>query len=251
MREVLNQILRISKENKIPIPYLVGGIPRDIYISGKAEDSDLDITTNSSDITRLALLSCDYFKKYFKVFDDGHITIYLEDYRVDFSSNFISKEAIEYQQDLDDKFLEEVYSRDFTINTLHLDLENYEFIDPLGVAKDDIERGIIKTVSLPEITLTDDPNRLWRAIEFSARLNFELDDSLVNFVKENKRYFSENPDIKASYIENLIGKRIKTNPENILKNLIKMNILDLVPLTGEFKKELIKRRMIKEYLDQT
>ena len=249
MKEILSKILKISEENKISKPYLVGGIPRDLYLGLDPTDSDLDITTNSSDIIRLALLSCDYFRKYFKVFDDGHITIYLDDYTLDFSSNFISDAAVKYAGYINDNSLEEVYSRDFTINTLHMDLESYETIDPTGLGKDDLDKGIIRTIASPEITLTDDPNRLWRAIELSARLNFDIDDDILSFVKENKEYFSEHPEIKLSYIENLIGQRIKTNPKKILENLVEMNILNLVPLTGEFKKELLKRRMVKDYLD--
>ena len=249
MKEILSKILNISEENKISKPYLVGGIPRDLYLGLDPADSDLDITTNSSDIIRLALLSCDYFRKYFKVFDDGHITIYLDDYTLDFSSNFISDAAVKYAGYINDNSLEEVYSRDFTINTLHMDLESYEIIDPTGLGKGDLDDGMIRTIASPEITLTDDPNRLWRAIELSARLNFDIDDDILSFVKENKEYFSEHPDIKLSYIENLIGQRIKTNPKKILENLVEMNILNLVPLTGEFKKELLKRRMVKDYLD--
>jgi len=249
MKEILDSILKISKENKISKPYLVGGIPRDLCLNIDPTDSDLDVTTNSSDIIRLSLLSCDFFRKYFKVFEDGHISIYLDDYTLDFSSNFISDAATKYAGYISDDFLEEIYSRDFTINTLHMDLETYEINDPIGCGKKDINRRVIKTVSSPEITLTDDPNRLWRAVELSARLDFDIDEGILNFVKENKKYFSEHPDIKLSYIENIIGKRIKTNPKKILENLVEMNILNLVPLTGEFKKELLKRRMIKDYLD--
>lgn len=249
MKTILSDILRISEENKISKPYLVGGIPRDTYLGINTEDSDFDITTNSSDIIRLALLACDFFKKYFKVFDNGHIKMYSDTYTLDFSSNFISDNAVKYIGKVDDEYLKEVYSRDFTINTLHMELDSGNIIDPTGRGKGDIDQKIIKTIASPEITLTDDPNRLWRAIELSARLDFDIDQGIIDFVKENKKYFSEHPEIKISYIENIIGKRIKTNPQKILENLIQMNILNLVPLTGEFKKELLKRRMIKDYLD--
>ena len=249
MKSVLSNILRISEENKISKPYLVGGIPRDIYLGISTEDSDLDITTNSSDIIRLALLSCDFFKRYFKVFDDGHITIYSDEYTIDFSSNFVSDSAVKYLGESDDEHMQEIYSRDFTINALHMTLDSNEILDPTGRGKEDADKKMIKTIASPEITLTDDPNRLWRAIELSARLDFDIDQDIVGFVKQNKEYFSEHPEIKLSYIENIIGKRIKTNPQKILENLIQMNILNLVPLTGEFKKELLKRKMVKDYLD--
>ena len=249
MREIFKTILEIAENNKISQPFAVGGIPRGLYLNNKKDlDSDIDITTNSSDITRLAVLVADHFQKFFKVFDDGHIALYLDDHIVDFSSNFISESAVDYIGNVD-KDLKEVYSRDFTINTLHMNLETLEITDPIGSGKKDNDEKIIKTPVPPEISLTDDPNRLWRAINFSSRLGFDIDQEIIDFVVNNKKYFAEHPEIKPAYIENVIGETIKIDPERTLKNLITMEILDLVPLSGEFKKEIISRKMVKRYLD--
>ena len=251
MKEILREIAKIAADNDISTPYLVGGIPRDIYLNAGTEFSDIDITTNSSDIIRLALLCCGFFNKYFKVFDDGHLSIYLDDNILDFSSHFISDSAVKYAGDISDNKLKEVYSRDFTMNTLHMDLSSLEIIDPLGVAKKDIDDRIIKTPVSPEISLTDDPNRIWRAVRFSSKLDFNIDEEIIDFIKENKSYFENHPEIKPAYIESTIGESMKLNPKRTLENLISMDILGLVPLSGEFKEELIKRRMIKDYLDAT
>jgi len=249
MKDILEKISEISEANKISKPFVVGGIPRSIYLGLDYDNSDIDITTNSSDITRLSLLTCDYFKEYFKVFDDGHISLYLEGYTLDFSSNFVSSDALEYVGDLEDDSLKEVYSRDFTMNTLHMDLKTYEIIDPTGAAKQDIDNKIIKTVVPPEIAMADDPNRLWRAINFASRLNFEISEDIVDFVLSNKEFFSDHPEIKTAYVEKIIGETVKINPTLTIENLLKMDILSLVPLSGEFKREIISRRMVKEYLD--
>lgn len=250
MQEIFKIILKIAEDNKISQPLAVGGAPRDLYLNNeKGISSDIDITTNSSDITRLAILVADYFKKFFKIFDDGHVTLYLDDHIVDFSSNFISESAVDYIGNVDED-LKEVYSRDFTINTLHMNLETLEIIDPIGLGKKDNDEKIIKTPVPPEISLTDDPNRLWRAINFSSRLGFDIDQEIIDFVVNNKKYFAEHPEIKPAYIERVIGETIKIDPERTLKNLITMDILDLVPLSGEFKKEIINRKMVKRYLDE-
>ena len=49
----------------------------------------------------------------------------------------------------------------------------------------DLENKIIKTPTNPEITLSDDPLRILRGVRFSAELNFEIDNSLLNAMIKN------------------------------------------------------------------
>jgi putative nucleotidyltransferase with HDIG domain len=78
--------------------------------------------------------------------------------------------------------------RDFTINALALGLntENFgELLDPFnGIS--DLDNGIIKTPLNPDITYSDDPLRMMRAIRFATQLNFKIEDASLKAISDNK-----------------------------------------------------------------
>lgn len=248
---IYKKILEISDNNMISKPYVVGGIPRDLLISGEKEYKDIDITTNGPDVVRLALLLADNLGVSFEMFKDGHISIFLKGYSVDFSSNFISEDAIEYAKEeiAEKESLKEVFSRDFTINTLLLDIETGEVTDPTGRGRDDLSNKTIKSIVSPEITFNDDPNRIFRAIELSTRLGFDIDGEILDFARSNSERINTDLAIKEAFIEGIISKSLKNDADKTLEYLIQMDLLKQVPLTGMFKDQLISRRMIKDYLD--
>jgi poly(A) polymerase len=80
--------------------------------------------------------------------------------------------------------------RDFTINALALSLnkENFgEVLDPFN-GREDLENKIIKTPLNPDITYSDDPLRMMRAVRFASQLNFEIEtQSLLAISRNSKR----------------------------------------------------------------
>jgi len=64
--------------------------------------------------------------------------------------------------------------RDFTINALGFDIESGELIDPFG-GLDDLRDRRLKHID--DGTFVEDPLRVYRAVQFCARFEFELDDS--------------------------------------------------------------------------
>lgn len=78
--------------------------------------------------------------------------------------------------------------RDFTINALALSLspDNFgELVDPFG-GVEDLKNKIIRTPLNPDITYSDDPLRMMRAIRFASQLNFTIEEESLNAIERNK-----------------------------------------------------------------
>jgi poly(A) polymerase len=79
---------------------------------------------------------------------------------------------------------EDLRRRDFTINTLLMDLDG-KIHDPLGGRKD-LEARILRTPTDPLRTFSDDPLRMLRAIRFASQLGFELAADLLPAMRQMK-----------------------------------------------------------------
>jgi len=77
--------------------------------------------------------------------------------------------------------------RDFTINALALSLneDNFgELLDPFNGIQD-LEKGVIRTPLNPDITYSDDPLRMIRAIRFATQLNFSIEENSLSAITKN------------------------------------------------------------------
>src|SRR5258708_11886859 len=79
---------------------------------------------------------------------------------------------------------EDLRRRDFTINTLLMDLDG-KVHDPLG-GRQDLEARLIRTPTDPLRTFADDPLRMLRAVRFASELGFELAPDLLPAMREMK-----------------------------------------------------------------
>jgi tRNA nucleotidyltransferase/poly(A) polymerase len=250
--EYLNDIVSIAEEYFIQAPLIVGGIARD-YAMGLSpiKTDDVDLTTNTADSLRLGVLVADKYNVSFNIFEDGHIIVNFDNFNIDFSSNFISEDVVKFLNKKNttiDKTDYEVYSRDFTINTLHQDIRTKEIIDPTGSGLDDLSSGLIKTPVPASISIADDPRRAFRAIYFAAKYDFEIDKEIIAYISNNHEIFSDGR-VKDRFISMKINSSISASPDKTIKYLKEMNLLSRVPLTGFFKDYMIKNKMVIEYLD--
>jgi len=243
---VLRLISQIAERNKIDRPYIVGGLARDVYLGKDIKTSDIDLTTNSADVLRLGILLASTLNVTFELSDDGHVTVYTDSFDIDFSSNFESVGVLE-ELDEDKKHLAEVFSRDFTINTLHQDLDTKEVYDPTGMAFDDIKSGVIRTPVKPKISIGDDPRRIYRAINLAVRYDFEISDEIIKYTLDNPELFSSE-NIKDKYITVKLAKALKLDADKTIRLLKELDLFKNVPLVGEFKDILIQKRLLVEYL---
>jgi poly(A) polymerase len=69
---------------------------------------------------------------------------------------------------------EDAMRRDFTINGLFYNIADFSVIDYVG-GLDDLEARLIRTIGEPERRFREDPVRMFRALEYGARLEFEIE----------------------------------------------------------------------------
>jgi poly(A) polymerase len=116
--------------------------------------------------------------------------------------------------------------RDFTINALAVSLNknNYgQLVDPFGGIAD-IENKILKTPLAPDITFSDDPLRMMRAIRFAAQLQFIITDETLSAIVKN-----------AARIKIVSGERIADELNKIVLSPKPSIGFDLLYKTGLLK----------------
>jgi poly(A) polymerase len=80
---------------------------------------------------------------------------------------------------------EDAFRRDFTINALFYDIASYAIIDYVGGLKD-LEHRVIRSIGDPGVRFLEDPVRMMRAVVFAARLDFEIDQPILDAMETHR-----------------------------------------------------------------
>ncbi len=99
---------------------------------------------------------------------------------------------------------EDLRRRDFTMNAMAAEFDDLFVVDPFG-GREDLQRGLIRTVGDPRSRLSEDPLRILRAVRFRAVLGMQLDSSLSALL----------PELAAS-LSSVSGERVYAEMEKIL-----------------------------------
>lgn len=174
--------------------YVIGGYVRDIYL--ERESNDIDVVTIGKGIELAELvhkkLGEEAHLSVFKNFGTAQVKIH------DLEIEFVGARKESYNRNsrnplVEDGTLEDDQNRrDFTINALAIGLSKTTFgklLDPFNGIQD-IENKIIKTPLEPEITYSDDPLRMMRAIRFSSQLGFTIEKESLDAISKNKSRIS-------------------------------------------------------------
>jgi poly(A) polymerase len=121
---------------------------------------------------------------------------------------------------------EDLRRRDFTINTLLMDLDG-NVQDPLGGRKD-LEAKVLRTPTDPLRTFEDDPLRMLRAIRFAAELGFELAPGLMPAMRRTKSRLAP-PVISVERIADELRKMLASDrPRLALELLDQAELLEVI-----------------------
>ncbi len=209
--------------------YLIGGFVRD-QLLGRA-GKDLDIVTSGDGIelaNRVAALLKVKKVSVFKTF--GTAMFMYNDWQIE----FVGARKESYSSDSRNPQVspgtieDDQKRRDFTINALAISLQKNsfgQFIDPFN-GIDDLANRVIRTPGDPDITFTDDPLRMMRAIRFASQLNFEILPETLDAITRNASRISI---ITMERISEELNKIILTEkPSTGFYLLDKTGLLDLV-----------------------
>ncbi|WP_167605019.1 CCA tRNA nucleotidyltransferase [Maribellus sediminis] len=186
---IFQQLSKVADQLNLET-YVIGGYVRDLYLERPSKD--IDVVTIGSGI-ELAKAVADSLKptprvNYFKNF--GTAMLKYKDLEIE----FVGARKESYQRNsrkpvVEDGTLQDDQNRrDFTINALAISLNQEHFgelLDPFN-GIDDLEKGIIRTPLDPDITFSDDPLRMMRAIRFATQLSFEIEPATLQSITANK-----------------------------------------------------------------
>ncbi|PDH48217.1 MAG: tRNA nucleotidyltransferase [Bacteroidetes bacterium MED-G20] len=184
---IFKTISKIADQIGQPV-FVIGGFVRDHIL--KRETKDIDIVTLGSGIDLANKVSKELYSSPVKIFKNfGTAMILVNDIEI----QFVGARKESYRNDSRNPIVEngtikeDQNRRDFTVNALAISLnkKSYgEFIDPFN-GLIDLKNKVLKTPLNPDITFSDDPLRMMRAIRFCSQLDFKIEDKTLAAIIKN------------------------------------------------------------------
>ncbi|KRT16126.1 tRNA nucleotidyltransferase [Pedobacter ginsenosidimutans] len=208
--------------------YVIGGFVRDLFLDRPSKDIDVVVVGSGIEYAEAVGRKLNTKVAVFKNF--GTANIKYQDLEVE----FVGARKESYRSDsrkpiVEDGTLEDdQLRRDFTINALAINLNADHFgelLDPFDGIKD-LENKLIRTPLDPEITFSDDPLRMMRAIRFASQLNFNIDPAALNAIKTQKQRITI---VSKERITDEMNKIILSKKPSIgFKHLFDTGLLQLI-----------------------
>ncbi|MCD6333556.1 MAG: HD domain-containing protein [Bacteroidales bacterium] len=193
MKEHLNHrifrtISEVADLEKVEV-YLIGGYVRDLLVH--RDSKDIDIVAVGSGIALAQQVAKAWGQSKIQIFKNfGTAMIRYQGWEIE----FVGARKESYQKNSRKPLVEngtledDLKRRDFTINTLAVSLNTATYgklIDPFN-GLEDLKKKIIRTPLDPDITFSDDPLRMLRAIRFASQLQFSIVPETFAAIRRNR-----------------------------------------------------------------
>jgi len=175
--------------------YLVGGSVRDLLLGRTPKDFDVGTDATPQQVKKL-FRNCFLVGRRFRL---AHIR-FGRDQVVEVATFRRHPDPEELPENPDDHgfFIqnqfgtprEDAFRRDFTINALFYDIADFSIIDHVGGLQD-LDQRRLRVIGDPAVRFAEDPVRMLRALEFAARLDFALEEKLLEAIREKAPMIAE------------------------------------------------------------
>ena len=201
--------------------YAVGGCVRDSILAKRPEDWDITTSAKPEQVKRIFRRTVD------TGIEHGTVTVLLgkdsfevTTYRIDglYEDSRHPKEVI-----FTNRLEEDLKRRDFTINAMAYN-DEVRLVDVFGGMKD-LNHHLIRCVGEPKERFSEDALRILRAVRFSAQLNFPIEESTAEAVKELAPTLEH---ISAERIQTELVKLLMSNHPEKIKDAYELGITKVV-----------------------
>lgn len=212
--------------------FAIGGFVRDLLIQRKSKDIDIVCEGSGIELARAAAAEL----------KAGRVTVFKTYGTAMFRWNDLEIEFVGARKEsysrgsrnpdvVPGTLTDDQNRRDFTINALALSLNRGTFgdlVDPFD-GLSDLKKGVIRTPLDPDITFSDDPLRMLRAVRFATQLGFQIEPTCFEAISRN-----------APRLEIITAERIH----------IELNKIISAPIPSEGFKLLFKSKLLHEFFPE-
>ena len=215
-------------DNNLFEVYLVGGSLRDAILKISPNEIDIAIKGNFDLFTEK--LDENPNIKIAQKTEFGTAKVIYKNKEIDIANTrteaYLPKGSLPKINELSVEIEKDLHRRDFTVNSMAYNLnnsKNNQVIDPNN-GLSDLKNKLIR--SIHNDSFSDDPTRIFRAIKYSTRLNFNIEEQTLKELKSSSKLIKN---LTSSRILNEIKKSLdEPNPNDLINNLIKFNLFNYV-----------------------
>lgn len=214
----VRQVLR-SLQARGHVAYLVGGCVRDMALGVRPHDWDICTSALPEQVMEVFPGALPTGLKH------GTVTVRLNSRSVEVTTFRSEENYVDHRHPETVRFVGELTTdlsrRDFTINAMALSPDGL-LMDPFG-GLTDLERRCIRCVGSPELRFEEDALRMFRALRFSARLDFSIEEATLAAIEKKAHLASA---LAAERIRDEVEKTLLTPRPETVGLMQRLGLLD-------------------------